>query len=132
MGGGCTPTVELYKTTNFGQSQGIQGPNDHENEGKFAVLEGPTCFGGCYDFFCYTEFVVGKEAGMGNYAKITKLKPSGMCHTTLSRMTASLALCVNWVIPLSFSESLSGCCGDNGWCRACCSLSLSSCAACCC
>lgn len=62
-GGGCTPTIDI--------TQKVDGA-------AIGVVEGPTCFGGCYDLCCDTHFTVSTVAGgAGDLAKITKIKPSG-------------------------------------------------------
>ena len=46
----------------------------------FAVVEGPTCFGGCMDLCCSTKFMVSSTAGKsGDLASITKKPPTGAC-----------------------------------------------------
>jgi len=68
-GGGCTPTVELFQTP--------PGTVDTKELEPAAVVEGPTCFGGLKDWCCDTTFTVSdKKGGEGNFAKITKLKPT--------------------------------------------------------
>lgn len=74
-GGGCTPTVELFERIN---------PNPITPEmdafDKFGVLEGPTCFGGCYDFCCDTTFYVSNTSGARDVATLTKKKPGWNCN----------------------------------------------------
>jgi len=68
-GGGCTPTVELFKPSAPGQLEGAP---------MVGVVEGPMCFGGCKDFLCDTEFLISKSAGKsGDIGAITKKTPSG-------------------------------------------------------
>jgi len=75
-GGGCTPTINLMvRDQNGGESQ-------------FAVVEGPTFFGGCMDLCCNTTFMISREAGKtGDLAKITKLKPEGMMELCCALFT---------------------------------------------
>jgi hypothetical protein len=72
-GGGCTPTVELWKRTAPGEV--TSDPENDPNEAKMGVTEGPMCFGGCKDFLCDTEFWISTEAGKHDVATITKKKP---------------------------------------------------------
>ena len=66
-GGGCTPTVNLMSR------QSNNGP-----ETQFAVVEGPTFFGGCMDLCCTTKFTVSSQKGKsGDLAIITKKAPEG-------------------------------------------------------
>lgn len=67
-GGGCTPTVELFQTA---------GGVDVSNATPAAVLTGPTCFGGLYDWCCDTkfQFSTNDAPGSANLATITKRKP---------------------------------------------------------
>ena len=51
FGGGCTPTVNVMRRS---------ANNEME---QFAVVEGPTCFGGCMDLCCTTEFKVSRAKG---------------------------------------------------------------------
>jgi hypothetical protein len=51
FGGGCTPTVNVMRRS---------ANNEME---QFAVVEGPTCFGGCMDLCCTTEFQVSRAKG---------------------------------------------------------------------
>lgn len=74
-GGGCTPTVEVFLTGSSGAKTETEGLKPD------FVVEGQTCFGGCYDFCCDTTFNVSSEAGKGgDLAKIIKQKPTD-CET---------------------------------------------------
>jgi len=75
-GGGCTPTINLMvRDQNGGESQ-------------FAVVEGPTFFGGCMDLCCTTTFMISREAGKsGDLAKISKLKPEGIADLCIALVT---------------------------------------------
>lgn len=67
-GGGCTPTVEIFQTA----------PGQVQVEGltPAAYVEGPTCFGGLYDWCCDTTFFVSTQPGKsGDLATIVKKKP---------------------------------------------------------
>jgi len=70
-GGGCTPQIDL--------SAGGQ---------QFGVMEGPTCFGGCYDLFCTTPFFFSQQKGKsGDLAYLEKQKPEdcfNMCCAVCS------------------------------------------------
>jgi len=71
-GGGCTPTVELFKKAP-GQKITAETPGE-----MVAVVEGPMCFGGCKDFLCDTEFTISTTHGLAaDLGKITKKTPSG-------------------------------------------------------
>lgn len=60
-GGGCTPTINLMSRTAEG------------TETQFGVVQGPTCFGGCLDLCCDTDFKVSRNGGKtGDLAIITK------------------------------------------------------------
>ena len=69
IGGGClTPTVNLMSREGMGA------------ETQFAVIEGPTFFGGCMDLCCRTEFSISSQAGKsGNLGIIRKKTPEGSC-----------------------------------------------------
>lgn len=72
-GGGCTPTVNIF------QIPPGAVPVD-EKMAPAAVVEGPTCFGGLYDFCCNTTFYVSTQPGKsGDLATIVKKKP-GDCN----------------------------------------------------
>jgi hypothetical protein len=68
-GGGCTPTVEVFKMQQPGQI------DVKERKDASFVVEGPTCFGGLYDWCCDTVFFVSSTAGAKDWATITKKKP---------------------------------------------------------
>jgi hypothetical protein len=72
-GGGCTPTVELWKRNAPGQP--TSDPRTDSNETMIGVTEGPMCFGGCKDFCCDTEFYISTEPGKNDICTITKKKP---------------------------------------------------------
>jgi hypothetical protein len=81
-GGGCTPTVEVFQ---------MAAPGNVTTEGQpvACVVEGPTCFGGLYDWCCDTTFTVSKtNGGAGDLAKITKLKPHD-CDTCCRAMCST-------------------------------------------
>jgi hypothetical protein len=62
-GGGCTPTIDMFA-------------NAGGQETPFGVLEGPTCFGGCYDLWCTTPFFFSSTKGKeGDLAYLEKQKP---------------------------------------------------------
>eukprot|EP00217_Crustomastix_stigmatica_P003852 CAMPEP_0183790614 /NCGR_PEP_ID=MMETSP0803_2-20130417/1218_1 /TAXON_ID=195967 /ORGANISM="Crustomastix stigmata, Strain CCMP3273" /LENGTH=302 /DNA_ID=CAMNT_0026034855 /DNA_START=49 /DNA_END=957 /DNA_ORIENTATION=- len=72
-GGGLTPTVQIMDR---GYSQ----------DEPLAVMQGPTCFGGCSEMCCDFNFFIDKVPSgttdykalkVGNMAKITKCKPKG-------------------------------------------------------
>jgi hypothetical protein len=68
-GGGCTPTVEVFKMA----APGTVTTNDLT---PAFLVEGPTCFGGLYDWCCDTSFFVSSAKGAkGDMATITKMKP---------------------------------------------------------
>jgi len=71
-GGGCTPQIDLFGA----------------NQDQFGVVEGPTCFGGCYDLCCSTPFSVSSQKGKaGDLAFIEKQKPEdcySMCCAVCS------------------------------------------------
>ena len=62
-GGGCTPTVEIMDRTD---------PNNPESQ--FAVVKGPTVFGGCLDLCTNTPFIINR-AGGGQIGTIEKMRP---------------------------------------------------------
>lgn len=90
-GGGCTPTIDIF--TAPGEAGGTACLTNVENVGKEGdtsaksfVVEGPTCFGGLYDWCCDTTFFVSKEAGKsGDLAHIIKKKPHD-CSTCCRAM----------------------------------------------
>ena len=74
LGGGCTPTVNIMERT--GTLQGLNPPPAT----PFAVVEGPTCFGGCMDLCCQTKFMVSSQKGKAaDIAVISKKAPQGAC-----------------------------------------------------
>ena len=76
MGGGCTPTVNVMRR---GAAQEME---------QFAVIEGPTCFGGCMDLCCNTEFKVSRGKGKaGDLAVISKQKPDGFMELLIAMCT---------------------------------------------
>ena len=79
-GGGCTPTVHLMERN---------GPNEND-EAPIGVVEGPMCFGGCYDLCCNTSFKISRTKGSTGYiGKITKLNPQYCGY--MSKQTCSTA-----------------------------------------
>ena len=75
-GGGCTPTVNLMERDVNGQ------------ENQFAVVQGPTFFGGCMDLCCSTKFTVSSQGDKSaNLALITKKNKDPGC------MGLCVALC---------------------------------------
>jgi len=75
-GGGCTPTIETFQIApgDAGDKLNVEGKK------PIYVVEGPTCFGGCYDFCCNTTFTIGTEAGKADLVEIVKQKPDD-CDT---------------------------------------------------
>lgn len=78
MFGGCfTPTVNIMARTN-----GV------EDTTPWAVVEGPTFFGGCMDLCCTTKFAVSKTKGKSaDIAMITKKAPEGGCGLCVALCT---------------------------------------------
>jgi len=73
-GGGCTPTVNLMERSGTVDSTLNSAPP------PFAIVEGPTCFGGCMDLCATTKFAVSSTKGKKVvYAMITKKTPKGAC-----------------------------------------------------
>lgn len=65
-GGGCTPTVEIMETVNG------------TDQAPFAVMEGPTCFGGLLDLCCPTYWALSKAPGKAaDVGMIIKKAPEG-------------------------------------------------------
>lgn len=79
-GGGCTPTIDIFQTA----PGTFQGKIEDMGLTPAAVVEGPTCFGGLYDWCCDTTFFVSTTPGKsGDLATIVKQKPKDcetMCH----------------------------------------------------
>ena len=78
IGGGClTPTVHV-----MARSNGV------EDGTPWAVVEGPTFFGGCMDLCCTTKFSVSSSKGKsGDLAVITKKAPEGGCGLCVAMCT---------------------------------------------
>lgn len=67
-GGGCTPTVNVMERY------------ANNNEQQFAVIQGPTFFGGCMDLCCSTKFTVSRAGDKsGDLAIITKKNKDPGC-----------------------------------------------------
>lgn len=75
-GGGCTPTVNVMERDQQGK------------EVEFAVVQGPTFFGGCMDLCCSTKFTVSRKGDKSaDLALITKKNKDPGC------MGLMVALC---------------------------------------
>jgi len=73
--GGCTPTVNIMARDTAG------------NENQFAVVQGPTFFGGCMDLCCSTKFTVSRTGNKsGDLAVITKKNKDPGCMGLLVAM----------------------------------------------
>jgi len=76
-GGFLTPTVNL-----------MERENNMDKPSPWAVVEGPTCFGGCMDLCCTTRFTVSSTKGKsGDLAIITKKAPEGGCGLCIALCT---------------------------------------------
>lgn len=81
LGGGMTPTINVMERADAAGTQW----------GAMAKIEGPTCFGGCSELCCETEWPVSKMQAsdietklmVGDFATITKLKPNS-CGAAVS------------------------------------------------
>lgn len=79
MGGCLTPTVNIMARA-----------NNVEDSQPWAVVEGPTFFGGCMDLCCTTKFTVSRTKGKsGDLATITKKAPNGCMETCVALCTPS-------------------------------------------
>ena len=79
MGGCLTPTVNIMARA-----------NNVEDSQPWAVVEGPTFFGGCMDLCCATKFSVSRNKGKsGDLAIISKKAPNGCCETCVALCTPS-------------------------------------------
>jgi len=76
-GGGCTPTVEVFEK--------VPGQASDNNigfaENQVMVVEGQTCFGGCYDLCFDTAFQISSQRGKSaDIGEIKKRKPKCTCE----------------------------------------------------
>lgn len=79
MGGCLTPTVNIMARA-----------NNVEDSQPWAVVEGPTFFGGCMDLCCATKFSVSRNKGkLGDLAIISKKAPNGCMETCVALCTPS-------------------------------------------
>jgi hypothetical protein len=79
MGGCLTPTVNIMARA-----------NNVEDSQPWAVVEGPTFFGGCMDLCCATKFSVSRNKGKsGDLAIISKKAPNGCTETCVALCTPS-------------------------------------------
>jgi len=81
-GGSCTPTVNVFNLPPGGMTADSVEEMQPAISPAF-VVEGPTCFGGMYDWCCDTTFHVSRNAGAQDMATIIKKKPedcSQMCR----------------------------------------------------
>ena len=80
MGGGLTPTIQLM---------------ERQELASFAIVEGPTCFGGCSELCCSAPFQISKGPAIdlplkrGDSAKITKQKPNSLGAAMREALTDS-------------------------------------------
>merc|ERR1711907_758278 len=95
-GGGCTPTIDIF--TAPGEAGGTASLTNVEMVGKEGdtsaksfVVEGPTCFGGLYDWCCDTTFHVGRTSGAKDMATIVKKKPEDCCGEQMCRACCTTA-----------------------------------------
>ena len=89
-GGGFTPTLQIMDRGDGLVDTANQG---WPYEGKeFAVAKGPCCFGGCSELCFSSEFGISTDAEtteLGNYAKITKMKPKSLGQAAREGFTDS-------------------------------------------
>ena len=80
MGGGLTPTIQLM---------------ERQELASFAIVEGPTCFGGCSELCCSAPFQISKGPAInlplkrGDSAKIVKQAPTGFGAAMREALTDS-------------------------------------------
>jgi len=90
-GGGCTPTVNVF---NLPPGAGLTADSVEKMEPAITpsfVVEGPTCFGGLYDWCCDTTFHVGRTSGAKDMATIVKKKPEDCCGEQMCRACCTTA-----------------------------------------
>jgi len=94
-GGGCTPTIEVFqRQAENGLLNELIPPGAAASDGEqmLAVVEGPSCFGGCKDLCTDTEFTLSSEAGgSADIGKFLKRKPASAGCSDMCRACCSTA-----------------------------------------